>query len=79
MRLEYDHQADAIYISLSSKGKKVWKSKEVEEGVILDLNKKKEIIGIEILEASKRLRRKELFEFSVKHAGYPYSRQWHGN
>lgn len=69
MRVEYDHQADAVYLSLSSRNEKVWKSREIEPGVILDLDKKRKVIGIEILDASKRFKQQELFEFTVKHVG----------
>lgn len=64
MQLEYDPQADAVYISL--KKKKVHKSREVSPGVILDLDKTKGLIGIEILDASKHFVRNQLVNFSVK-------------
>lgn len=69
MRIEYDHQADAVYIYLSSRKEKVWKSREVQPGVVLDLNKKKDVIGIEVLDVSSRFKPAELFQFSVKHMG----------
>jgi len=69
MRIEYDHQADAVYLYLTSKKEKVWKSREVQSGVVLDLNKKKDVIGIEILDASRRFKPAEMFQFSVKHVG----------
>ncbi len=69
MRIEYDHQADAVYIYLTSGQEKVWKSREVQPGVVLDLNKKKDVVGIEVLEVSRRFKPAELFQFSVKHMG----------
>lgn len=69
MLIEYDHQADAVYLSLAKRKEKVWKSREVEPGVIVDLNKNKKVIGIELLEVSRRLKPSELFQFSVKHVG----------
>ena len=69
MRIEYDHQADAVYLYLTSKKEKVWKSREVQPGVVLDLNKKKDVVGIEILDVSRRWKPAELFQFSVKHVG----------
>ena len=67
MNIEYDQRADAIYLHLSSKKQKVWKSREVERGIVLDLNKNKEIIGIELLEFSRRYKNPESLQFSVKH------------
>lgn len=68
MQIEYDPQADAVYISLTSRKQKVWKSKEVEDGVVLDLNRKKQVIGIEFLEVSRRFKPADMFQFSVRHA-----------
>ncbi|RLE81578.1 MAG: DUF2283 domain-containing protein [Thermoprotei archaeon] len=51
LRISYDPEADALYIKL--KDDKVLKSEEAKEGVIVDLNKQGEIIGIEILNFSK--------------------------
>lgn len=71
MKIEYDHQADAVYLYLSSRRGRVWKSREIERGVIVDINKKKEVIGIELLEVSRRFKPTELFQFSVKHIEQP--------
>ncbi len=67
MKIEYDRRADAAYLSLSSRKEKVSKSREVEPGVVLDLNRKGGVIGIEILNVSHRVKPSELFQFSVKH------------
>ncbi len=67
MNVECDHKADALSIALQSKKERVWKSREVEPGVVLDLNRKHQIIGIEILDASRRFKPADIFEFSVKH------------
>ncbi|MDR3643070.1 MAG: DUF2283 domain-containing protein [Candidatus Doudnabacteria bacterium] len=64
MQVEYDPQADAVYISLQKK--KVYKSREVSPGVVLDLGKDRVLIGIEILDASKHFANKQLVNFSVK-------------
>lgn len=69
MKIEYDQQADAMYVYLASRREKVWKSREVESGIILDLNRRRQVVGIEILEMSRRLKFVEPFKFSVKHAG----------
>ncbi len=69
MKIEYDHQADAVYLSLTSRKAKVWKSREVEPGVVIDLDRDRRVLGIEILEASRRFKPREMFQFSVKHVG----------
>lgn len=64
MKITYDKKADAIYIEFQ-KGKFV-SNKEVEEGIILDLGKNDTILGIEILDASRRLKPKNLSYFDVQ-------------
>ena len=49
--LEYDDQSDAAYIKIS--GSKVEQSVEADKGIILDLDKKGHLVGIEILNFSK--------------------------
>ncbi len=50
--LKYDRVSDALYIKL--KDDTVVESDEISPGIIVDYNKKGEIIGIEILWFSKR-------------------------
>ncbi|MDP6571275.1 MAG: DUF2283 domain-containing protein [Patescibacteria group bacterium] len=52
MNISYDNQADAMYIKLKEGNFGI--NREVSEGVVLDLSDKKELLGIEILDASKR-------------------------
>ena len=53
MKIEYDRQADALYIQFQRV--KVEDNLDVEEGVTVDLDKDGHIVGLEILEARKRL------------------------
>lgn len=53
MKITYDKKADAMYIYMKPK-KKITETKEVAEGWIIDYAGK-EIVGIEILAASKIL------------------------
>lgn len=64
MKIEYSKEADALYVYFREV--KVAKSKEIEEGVVVDFDKKRHIVGIEILDASKRLKRKELVNVNIK-------------
>lgn len=52
MRIRYDSDADAMYISL--KKDKVAKTKEIDENTIIDFNKKGDVIGVEILFVKER-------------------------
>lgn len=53
MRFHYKKSKDAFYIRFDESPYS--ESDEVAEGVILDYNKKGKLIGVEILEASKKL------------------------
>ena len=53
MKIEYSKGADALYVYF--KQGEIAKSKEVEEGVVIDLDGEGHLIGIEILDASVRV------------------------
>jgi len=53
VRVEYDSKADVMYIWLRKAKYEI--SEELAENVIIDLDKRGRIIGIEILDASKNL------------------------
>ena len=63
MKIEYDKEADAIYIKLSSK--KPTGVVEIKEGVNLDVNELDELIGIEILDASKKIKLKSFVSYEL--------------
>ena len=50
-QIEYDSITDALYIRV--RDEEVFDSLEINENIILDLNEKHEIIGIEVLNFSK--------------------------
>jgi uncharacterized protein YuzE len=52
MRMRVDHAADAIYLNLTDRPIK--DSEEVAAGIIVDYDHEGRIVGIEILDASKR-------------------------
>ena len=64
MRLEYDKDIDAAYIYLVYPLRKgqAKKTKELNEGIILDFDLKGRLLGVEILNASKLLTKKVLHE-----------------
>lgn len=64
MEIKYDKDADAIYIKL--RDGEFDKNKVVEKDLIIDMDKKGNILGIEILSASKKIPSKSLNEVSFK-------------
>ena len=58
MKITYDKEIDAMYLYFQ-KGSFL-RNKEVEEGIILDIGKGNKILGIEILNASKRIKSKNI-------------------
>ena len=52
MRAEYDPQADAMYIRL--RAGEVADSEEIRDGVVVDYDAAGQVLGIELLSASKR-------------------------
>ena len=52
MKLKVDQEADALYLALDDST--IVESEEVSPGVIVDLNDKNEVVGVEILHLSKR-------------------------
>jgi uncharacterized protein YuzE len=64
MKITYDSEADALYISLRKAA--AADAVDIEEGVVADLDGEGHVIGFEILDASKRLDAKDLCELSVE-------------
>ncbi len=64
MEITYDTKADALYIRL--KDGEFGSNMEIEEGIVLDLDKEGRLLGLEILDASKRIPLAQLASISVK-------------
>ncbi len=64
MKIEYSKEADALYVSF--KEAEVAKSKEVEEGVVLDFDEHNHLVGVEILDASHRLKPSDLSNVNIE-------------
>ncbi len=64
MEINYDKEADAVYIEFR-KGEFA-KNKKIDDYTIIDLDEKGNILGIELLEVSKRLPAESLSEIHVK-------------
>jgi uncharacterized protein YuzE len=64
LKIEYDKEADALYIQLREAY--VDDNIDIEEGVTVDLDEKKHIVGIEILDASKKLSLKDIVNITIE-------------
>ncbi len=59
MKISYDKEVDAAYISLSDE--KPEAAIKIADGVHVDLTSDKRVVGIEILDASKKIPLRTLF------------------
>ena len=59
MTIQYDSETDLLYIRLDQKEHQVI-NKRVTDDIVLDMGANDQIIGIEILEASKKVQLNEL-------------------
>lgn len=64
MKIEYDKEADALYIQLREAY--VDDNIDIEEGITIDLDEKRQIVGIEILDATKILNLSDLVNISIE-------------
>lgn len=63
MKVKYDKEVDVLYIVFSEN--KIKESDEDKPGIILDYDKAGAIVGIEILDASKRMKNPTKVEYEV--------------
>ncbi len=63
MKIKYDKEVDVLYIVFNEN--KIKESDENKSGIILDYDKKGSIVGIEILDASKRIKYPAKVEYEV--------------
>lgn len=64
MKIEYDKEVDALYIRIQEKS--VSKTREIEEGINIDLDEEGKLIGIEIIGAKERYPLKDIFNISTE-------------
>jgi uncharacterized protein YuzE len=63
MKVKYDKETDVIYISFTEN--KIAESDEDKPGIILDYDIEGGIVGIEILQASKKINQPLKFEYET--------------
>ncbi|MDP9291387.1 MAG: DUF2283 domain-containing protein [Verrucomicrobiota bacterium] len=66
MRLHVDQEADALYLRLDDS--KIIESEEVSPGVVLDFNESNQVVGIEMLNLSRRSPKLDLRDFQYQTA-----------
>ncbi|MFZ3065933.1 MAG: DUF2283 domain-containing protein [Nitrospirota bacterium] len=64
MKIEYDKEVDALYIKIQEK--KVSHTKEIEEGINLDIDEDGKVIGLEIIGATERYSLEDIFNISTE-------------
>ncbi len=64
MKIEYDSEVDALYIRIQEKY--VAKTKEIAEGINIDLDDNGKVIGFEILDATDRYSRSDIFNLATE-------------
>ena len=63
MKVKYDKEVDVLYIVFNEK--KIKESDEDKPGIILDYDKDGLIVGIEILDASKKMKNPATVEYEI--------------
>lgn len=64
MKIEYDKEVDALYIRIQEK--KVARTREIEEGINLDIDEDGKIIGLEIIGATERYKKEDIFNLATE-------------
>ncbi len=64
MKIEFDKQADALYIYIQEKP--VNKTKEIEEGILVDFDEENRLIGLEILDVTKRFSLADIVNLQIE-------------
>jgi uncharacterized protein YuzE len=64
MKIEYDKDVDALYVRLQEKY--VARTVEIEDGLNLDIDNEGKLIGLEILDATRRYSLSDIFNISTE-------------
>ncbi len=64
MKIEYDKEADALYIYIQEKT--VHRTKEIEDGILVDFDADKRLIGLEILDVTKRFPLSDIVNLQIE-------------
>ena len=64
MEISYDKEEDAMYIKF--KEGSFSKNKKIDDSTVIDMDKDGKLLGIELLEVSKRIPKESLSQVNVK-------------
>jgi len=64
MKIEYDREADALYILL--RDAEVDDNLDITDGVTIDLDANRQVIGLEILDVSKKMSLSDIVNISIE-------------
>jgi uncharacterized protein YuzE len=64
MKIEYDKDVDALYVRLQEKY--VARTVEIEDGLNLDIDNEGKLIGLEVLDATRRYSLSDIFNISTE-------------
>jgi uncharacterized protein YuzE len=64
MKIEYSPEADALYVYF--KEDYVAKSREIEDGIVIDFDDNGQIIGIEVLDATQRFSLADIVNVNIE-------------
>ena len=68
MKITFDKEADAVYIEISEE--EFFGNKKIDDETIIDLDKNGKIIGIELLNVSKRMSKDFLSDIRVQNLAF---------
>ena len=74
MKIEYDPEADVLYIQIREA--KAYDNIDIEDGVTVDVDEDRHIVGLEILDASKRLSPSDLARITIEKLPVELKRGW---
>jgi uncharacterized protein YuzE len=63
VKIEYDPEADALYIQI--RDARPDDNIDIEDGVTVDIDEERHIVGVEILDASKRMSPMDLSSITI--------------
>ncbi len=63
MKVKYDKETDVLYIRLSDKA--ITESDSEKPGIVLDYDIEQNVVGIEVLNASKKMERPMKVEYEI--------------
>jgi uncharacterized protein YuzE len=69
MKLKVDHEADALYLTLSEEPAR--ESEEVSPGIVVDFDENGQAVGIEMLHLSKRVSAANIQRLLFESVPYP--------